>query len=74
MYSMKQRTGNMTETEQSGLMKQTLRRYFYLLEKSFDRYGRLKESGAPDILVDAEKGLIRRRLLFLFNIDTDSVN
>ena len=35
---------------------------------------KLKKSGAPDILVDAEKVLIRRRLLFLFNIDTDITN
>ncbi len=71
---MRQRTGSMTEIQQPGFMKQTLRQYFYLLEKSFDRYGKLKKSGAPEILVDAEKVLIRRRLLFLFNIDTDLIN
>jgi hypothetical protein len=68
---MRRRTGNITELQPSGFMKQILHQCFYLLEKSLDRYGKLKKSGAPDILVDAEKILIRRRLLFLFNIDTD---
>jgi hypothetical protein len=71
---MKQRTGSITEIQNPGFMKQSLRQCFYLLGKSFDRLGRLKESGAPDILVDAEKVLIRRRLLFLFNINTDITN
>jgi hypothetical protein len=71
---MRQRTGNITENQSPGFMKQSLRQCFYLLGKSFDRYGKLNESGAPDILVDAEKVLIRRRLLFLFNIDTDITN
>jgi hypothetical protein len=55
-------------------MKQSLRQCLYLLGKSFDRYSKLKKLGAPDILVDAEKVLIRRRLLFLFNIDADTTN
>ena len=71
---MRQRTGSITEIQYPGFMKQSLRQCFYLLEKSFDRYGKFKKSGAPDILVDAEKVLIRRRLLFLFNIDTDITN
>jgi hypothetical protein len=71
---MRQRTGNITGIQPSGFIEQSLRQCFYLLEKSFDRYGKLKKSGAPDILVDAEKVLIRRRLLFLFNIDTDVIN
>jgi hypothetical protein len=71
---MRQKTGNITEIRQSGFMKQTLNQCFYLFEKSLDRYGRLKNSGAPEILIDAEKVLIRRRLLFLFNIDIDMID
>ncbi len=64
---MKLRTGNRAEIQYPDLVKQSLRRFLYLLEKSFDRYAKLKKSGAPDILVDAEKVFIRQRLLFLFN-------
>jgi hypothetical protein len=71
---MRQRSRNVTETQQPGFMKQILNQCFYLLEKSLDRYGRLKKSGAPDIVVDAEKVLIQRRLLFLFNIDKDATD
>ena len=71
---MRQKTGSITEIQQLGFMKRSMQQCFYLLVKSFDRYGKLKKSGAPDILVDAEKVLIRRRLLFLFNIDTDITN
>jgi hypothetical protein len=45
-----------------------------MLKKSFDRYGKRKKLGVSDVLVDAEKVLMRRRLLFLFNIDTDITN
>jgi hypothetical protein len=71
---MRQRTGSITEIPYTGFMKQSLRQCLYLLGKSFDRYGKLIKSEAPDILVDAEKVLIRRRLLFLFNIDRDITN
>jgi hypothetical protein len=71
---MRQRTESITEIQHPGFMKQSLRQCLYLLGKSFDRYSELKKSGAPDILVDAEKVLIRRRLLFLFNIDADTTN
>jgi hypothetical protein len=68
---MRQRTKSITEVRYPGFIKQPLRQCLYLLGKSFDRFGKLKKSGAPDILVDAERVLILRRLLFLFNIDTD---
>ncbi len=71
---MRQRTGSITEIQRPGFMKQSLRQCLYLLGKSFDRYSKLKKLGAPDILVDAERVLIRRRLLFLFNIDADTTN
>lgn len=65
---MRQRTGSITGLQQSGFVTQSLRQCFYLLKKSLDRYGYLKESGAPDILVATEKVLIRRQLLFLYNL------
>jgi hypothetical protein len=74
IYFMRQRTGSITDIQQSGFMKQTLRQCFYLFEKSFDSYGKLRKSRAPDILVDAEKVLVRRRLIVLFNIETDEMN
>jgi hypothetical protein len=43
----------------------------YLLQKSIARYEYLKKSRALDILVNAEKILIRRQLLFLFNLRTE---
>jgi hypothetical protein len=52
---MRQRTGSITEILRPGFMEQSLRQCLYLLGKSFDRYGKLKKLGAPDILVDAEK-------------------
>ena len=66
--NMRQRTGNITEPRQSGFMKQSLRKCFYLLKRSLERYGYLKEVGAPDIFIAQEKALIRRQLLFLFNL------
>ncbi len=56
------------------IVQKLFARYFHLLAKSCKRYGTLKESSAPDILVDMEKVLIRRRFLFLFNIDSDGRN
>ncbi len=60
--------------EYRGALRQALNQYLYLLRKSVERYGKLKKSEAPDILVDAEKVLIRKRLLFLFNIESDLTN
>jgi hypothetical protein len=64
----RQKTGSTTGFRQPGFMKQSLRQCVYLLGKSLDRYGYFKKLGAPDILVAAEKVLIRRQLLFLFNL------
>ena len=68
--ALRQRLGNVTELRQPGFGKQLSPQRFYLLEKSLDRYEYFKKSGAPDILVDAEKDLIRRRLLSLCGILT----
>ena len=65
---MRQRTENTTKPQQAGLMKQSLHKCIYLLEKSLDRFGYLKEVGAPAIIIAQEKALIRRQLLFLFNL------
>jgi hypothetical protein len=65
---MRQRTENITKPQQPGFMKQSLHKCIYLLEKSLDRFGYLKEVGAPAIIIAQEKALIRRQLLFLFNL------
>lgn len=54
--------------QQAGFVKQSLHQSFYLLEKSIERLGSLKKLGAPSILVAQEKALIRKQLLFLFNL------
>ena len=43
--------------------KELLPRRIYLLERSLDRYEYLRKRGAPVILMNAEVGLIRSRLL-----------
>jgi hypothetical protein len=63
--ALRQTTGSITELRQPHVKKQSFPECLYLLERSFDRYGYLKKHGAPDIFVDAEKDLIRRRLLSL---------
>jgi hypothetical protein len=65
---MRQRTGSLTEPQQSGSMKQSLLKCIYLLKRSLERHGYLKEVGAPAILVAQEKALICRQLLFLYNL------
>jgi hypothetical protein len=65
---MRQRTGNITEPQQTGFMKQSFHKCIYLLEKSLDRFGYLKKVGAPAIIIAQEKALIRQQLLFLYNL------
>jgi len=65
---MRQRTEGITEPRQAGFMKQSLRKCFYLLEKSLDRFGYLKKVGAPAIIIAQEKALIRQQLLFLYDL------
>jgi len=62
------KTKCMTGFLEAALMKQSLHQCFYLLEKSIERFGSLKKLGAPSILVAQEKALIRKQLLFLFNL------
>ncbi len=63
-------TGNTTGLCQFHFQKQPLPGRLYLLERSLDRYTYLKKHSAPDILVDAEKNLICRRLLSLSTVLT----
>ena len=63
--ALKQETGNVTELQQPDPRAQKLRQYLDLLQTSLDRYGYLKKSGAPDIVLYMEKGLIDRQMLFL---------
>jgi hypothetical protein len=67
------RTGNVTELRQQDFGMQSLRQHIYLLEKSLDRYEYLRESGAPDIILWAEKALVARQLLFLFNLSKEVI-
>ena len=69
--AMRHRTGNVRELRQPDFGMQSLRQHIYLLEKSIDRYEYLRESGAPDIVLCAEKALIARQLLFLSNLSTE---
>ena len=62
---LRQKTGNVISLRQPHFEEQLLPECVYLLERSLDRYGYLKQHGAPDILVNAEKDLVRRRLLSL---------
>jgi hypothetical protein len=66
--TLRKGTGSITGLRQLGFIRQSLHQCLYLLQKSLDRYEYLKKSRAPDILVNAEKVLIRRHLLFLFNL------
>ena len=66
--TLRQTTGSATELRRTGFLKQALHNILYLLEKSLDRFGYLKEMKAPAILLAQEKVLIRRHLLFLYNL------
>jgi hypothetical protein len=66
--ALRQKAASTTSLQQPGILKQSLRQCLYLLQKSIARYEYLKKSGALEILVNAEKALIRRQLMFLFNL------
>ncbi len=69
--ALKRRSENVTELRQPDFGMQSLRQHIYLLEKSLDRYEYLKGSGAPDIILYAEKALIAGQLLFLSNLSKE---
>lgn len=66
--ALREKKGSITGFHQPGLIKQSIHKCLYLLRKSLERYEHFKKVGAPDMLVNAEKVLIRRQLLFLFNL------
>jgi hypothetical protein len=63
--ALRQETGSAKEPQETNGKMQTLHQYLDLLQTSLDRYGYLKKSGAPDIVLYMEKGLIDRQMLFL---------
>jgi hypothetical protein len=63
--ALRQETDSATEPQQTDCRMQKLHQYLDLLQTSLDRYGYLKKSGAPDIVLYMEKGLIDRQMLFL---------
>ena len=70
---MRRKGRDIEQSARAGVAQRSLRLCFHLLAKSCERYGSLKQSKAPAILVDVERDMIRQRLLFLFNIDLDRV-
>jgi hypothetical protein len=69
--ALRQRTNSITELRQPDFGLQSLRQSLFLLQRSLARYEYFKKSGAPDILVDAEKGLIARQLLSLSKLPAE---
>ena len=61
--ALRQKTESMPKVHQPHSKKELLPRRIYLLERSLDRYEYLRKRGAPVILMNAEVGLIRSRLL-----------
>jgi hypothetical protein len=62
---LRQETENTAELQRPDFRIQKLHQYLDLLQTSLDRYGYLKKSGVPDIVLYMEKGLIDRQMLFL---------
>jgi len=66
--ALRETTGSARELRRAGFLKQALYKHLYLLEKSLDRFGHLKEMRAPAIFLAQEKALIHQQLLFLYNL------
>jgi hypothetical protein len=66
--ALRETTASATEPRRAGFLKQALHKHLYLLEKSLDRFGHLKEMRAPAIFLAQEKALIHQQLLFLYNL------
>lgn len=64
---MRREKVHMIEASYQDAVQRSIRQCLHLLAKSYERYGMLKASKAPKILVDAEEILICQRLLALFN-------
>jgi hypothetical protein len=63
--------GSVTTLRQRNFETDSLHQYLQLLEKSLERYKYLRQSGAPDILVDSEKALIARQLQSLSRLSSE---
>ena len=71
---MKARIDRMSGKIASGDISASIRECFNLLAKSCERYGRMERSEAPEVMMDMERLLIWKRLMFLFNADPDRRN
>ena len=67
----RQGIGNVTTLRQRNFETDSLHQHLQLLEKTLDRYKYLKQSGAPDILIDSEKALIARQLQSLSRLSSE---
>ncbi|MDD3846669.1 MAG: hypothetical protein PHC90_09940 [Syntrophorhabdaceae bacterium] len=57
-----------------GNISASIREGLQLLAKSCERYGRMERSKAPEVIMDMERLLIWKRIMFLFNVDPDRRN
>ncbi len=57
-----------------GNINESIRECFHLLAKSCERYGEMESSKAPQVIMDMERLLIWKRIMFLFNMDPDRRN
>ena len=71
---MKARIDRMSGKIAPGDINASIRECFRLLAKSCERYGRMERSEAPEVMMDVERLLIWKRLMFLFNADPDRRN
>jgi len=69
--ALRQKTRSTTELRQPACTLQSLSQCLDLLETSLKRYEYLKNWGAPDIILYAEKGLIDRQLLLLSKVHAE---
>jgi hypothetical protein len=72
---MKARIDRMSGTQKTrGNTNESIRECFHLLAKSCERYGEMERSAAPEVVMDMERLLIWKRIMFLFNVDPDRRN
>jgi len=66
--TLRQRKKTVREIQLPDFDMQSVRQGLCLLERSLERYEYLKNSGAPEIILYTEKGLIGRQLQFLSRV------
>jgi len=72
---MKARIDRMSGAHKTrGNINESIRECIHLLAKSCERYGRMERSRAPQVIMDMERLLIWKRIMFLFNADPDRRN